>query len=457
MDKIKRIPAFKEELCDRCGICLNKCPVLQLPLDEAKSEIQKLIEGDLDSRVLKDCTTCFSCNLYCPQKANPYQLILERWNDLYKIRGFAPIFKFVCPTESPNLWQLLNIFLSNKEKKRIYKWMKTKPESNDNLLFVDSFIHLYSFIIDESSLFEDFNLIDPVDYWCAGGYLYQLGILDVVGKIAKVMKNDIDTWSVKKIVTTLDAIHHMFNIVHPKEMGIVHDQEFSDLNEYFLEKINSGEITLPQAPLNITLTVHDNCFSKSNNANNGSYWETPRKILKKCGCKIIEMKHHKKDSLCCGWGAGASWTSNFSLMPDILVHGIRKFREAEETGADAIVTYCEGCNFVLWTLKELLGSKIDVYHIIEIIRLAMGEKLDHPTQNRKRALDINAILIYQVVVSIFQNNFYINRITYNREKNSFKPTTINTIALRAIRLLFRFRIVRNLLSKVIRSFASFKK
>ena len=115
-NNFKRISAFNEKLCDLCGLCLNLCPVMQLPLDIAKEEIKNLIDGKESKYALSRCNSCFSCNLYCHQKANPYQLILERWNDLYKKRGAPPLYRFVCPTETPNMWQLLNIFLSNQEK-----------------------------------------------------------------------------------------------------------------------------------------------------------------------------------------------------------------------------------------------------------------------------------------------------------------------------------------------------
>ncbi|MHA1643916.1 MAG: 4Fe-4S binding protein [Candidatus Freyarchaeota archaeon] len=35
---------FKEENCKRCGACLSECPFLQLPAEEAKKEISRMIE-----------------------------------------------------------------------------------------------------------------------------------------------------------------------------------------------------------------------------------------------------------------------------------------------------------------------------------------------------------------------------------------------------------------------------
>ena len=213
-------------------------------------------------------------------------------------------------------------------------------------------------------------------------------------------KRDFDNWGVKNIVATLDAVEYIFKEVHPKEMGVKHDQNFINFHRWLLDNINSGEINI-QNQLNLTVTVHDNCFSKAL----GGYWDDPRTILEKCGCKILEMKHIKKDSLCCGFGAGASWVKNISLPFDMISEGVKKFKEAEETGAKALISYCGGCIYLMWATKELLRSKIDLYHIIEIVRMAMGEELNYPKDHIKRAWDVIAIITYSLLLSTFKKNF----------------------------------------------------
>ena len=436
-EKTKRTPAFREDLCDLCGLCFHLCPVLQLPLDEAKKEVQNLIEGKESKYALSRCNSCFSCNFYCPQKANPYQLILERWNDLYKNRGAAPIYKFVCPTEEPNIWQLLNIFLSNQERRWIYKWMNYTPKPHDTIFLIGNYTHLFPFIIGGSKLLDYFKPIDRLDQWEGGAYLYQSGYLDVVQQIARRSKRDFDAWGIKNIVISTDAVHCQFTEIHPKEMGVKHDQNFINFHTWLLQNIDSKEIKLTKAPLNISVTIHDNCYSKSVD---GMYWDDPRELLEKCGCQIIEMKHNKKDSLCCGFGAGASWVKNMSIPFDIISEGAKKFKEAEETGAKALISYCSGCIYLLWAARELLGCKIDIYHIIEVVRMAMGEKLNYPKDNIKRAWDIIAIITYQLLVSTLQKNFFIKHLTYDKNRSTFKPK--RHIILKIIRLLFGIPFIR---------------
>jgi len=438
----KRKIAFREDLCDLCGICLNKCPVLQLPIEEAKEEIRNLIEGYESEHTLEKCNTCLSCNLYCPKEANPYQLILERWNDLYKKRGVPPLYRFVCPTETPNIWQLLNLFLSEREKTWIFNWVSHIPKENEKILLIGNYTHLFPFIIGGSKLLEHFTPISRIDQWEGGAYLYQGGYLDTVQRIAERCKQDFNGWNVENVTHILDAVEYIFSEVHPKEMNVKHAQNFSCLNAWILKNIKNGVLKIPNK-LGLSVTVHDNCFSK---ASGGAYWDDPREILNLCGCEIIEMEHIKEDSLCCGFGAGASWVFNFSIPFDIISEGTKKFKEALETGSKALVTYCTGCYYLLWATKEIMNYDLEVFHIIEIVRMAMGEKLHYPQFHKKRAWDIIAIISYQLIISLFKKNFYIKEITYNEKKNTFIPQS--HLLLRIIRKLLDFSIGKRIYSRI---------
>jgi len=438
----RRISGFREDLCNLCGECLHQCPVMQLPLDNAKEEVKRLIEGEDSKFALSKCNTCFSCNFYCPQNANPYQLILERWNTLYNKRGAPPLYRFVCPTETPNIWQLLNIFLSRRENKWIYSWMNYSPKADDNLLVIGNYTHLFPFIIGGSKLLDNFKPVDLIDHWEGGAYLYQGGYLNIVQKIARKCKADFEKWGIKNLTHTLDAVEYIFSEVHPKEMKVNHNQNFLNFNDWLFNSLSTGEIPIKNK-LNFSVTVHDNCYSKTLS---GRYWDPPRKILEFCGCEIKEMEHIKKDSLCCGFGAGASWVRNLSIPFDIISEGIKKFKEAEETGADALISYCGGCIYLLWATRELIGSKIDLYHIIEIVRMAMGEQLEYPTIHIERAWDIIAIITYQLILSIIEKNFFIKQISFDKSKSTFKPK--RNLLLRLIRILFRFRLVRLIFRKL---------
>lgn len=436
MEEAARIKQFDPEKCNLCGECFHRCPVLQLPIDEARTEIERLIRGEPSMHVLQKCNTCFSCNLYCPTGASPYNLILERWNDLYAKRGAPPLYRFVCPTEMPNIWQTLNLFLSGQERQWVTAWVSHVPRPNEDILLIGNYTHLFPFVIGGSALLDFFTPVSRVDQWEGGAYLYQGGYLDMVRRIAERCRSDFESWGSASVAHTLDAVEYIFSNVHPKEMGVSHPVSFINFNQWMADKIESGEIVLKNK-LDMTVTLHDNCYSK---ALGGTYWEVPRKLIDACGCKLTEMAHIREDSLCCGFGAGASWVKNYAMPFDIISEGLKKFKEAEATGAQALVSYCGGCLYLLWATRELIGSKIDIYHIIEVVRMAMGETLDYPRAHERRAWDIIAIITHQLIRSIFQKNFTIENITYDADMTTFTPKRYPL--LRFIRFCFRSAAIR---------------
>ncbi|MFX1409870.1 MAG: 4Fe-4S binding protein, partial [Promethearchaeota archaeon] len=68
---------FDQKKCTLCGECLMRCPYLAYPEEKAKVEFKKLIDAE-DTPVTADCITCAACNMFCPEGANPFDLINER-------------------------------------------------------------------------------------------------------------------------------------------------------------------------------------------------------------------------------------------------------------------------------------------------------------------------------------------------------------------------------------------
>ena len=85
--KYERKP-FALDHCTRCGKCLSECPMLRLPENRAKEEIVSLgryldepgYSRSSTKAVLRRCTSCFACNLICPEDCRPANLILDIWH-----------------------------------------------------------------------------------------------------------------------------------------------------------------------------------------------------------------------------------------------------------------------------------------------------------------------------------------------------------------------------------------
>jgi hypothetical protein len=207
-----------------------------------------------------------------------------------------------------------------------------------------------------------------------------------------------------------------------------------NFHQWLIDRIETGDIEITKK-LGMKVTLHDNCYSKGGGS---PCWDRPRKLLDLAGCDIIEMKHIKENSLCCGFGAGASWVRPITILFDIMDVARKKFEEAEETGAEALVSYCGGCMYLLWTAKELYDRKIDIYHLVEVIRMSMGEKINYPEDHKKRAWDLIAIITCHMIMSLWGKPFMIEKGSLE----NYPQAPRNFFLLKTLRKLFDISIVR---------------
>jgi len=102
----------------------------------------------------------------------------------------------------------------------------------------------------------------------------------------------------------------------------------------------------------------------------GTYgvYEPPRDVIKAIpGVELREMERIKEFAWCCGAGGGvidaypdfAEWTAN------------ERIGEAENTGAEAIVTACPWCKRNFTDAINANGSPLKVYDIVELIEQAI--------------------------------------------------------------------------------------
>lgn len=78
-----------------------------------------------------------------------------------------------------------------------------------------------------------------------------------------------------------------------------------------------------------------------------------RKLLKDNGLDIVEMKHSREKTICCGEGGCV-----FPVSPD-LASTWTKARK-NEAGTNQIITYCAGC-------CASLGKSVKTDHILDIL------------------------------------------------------------------------------------------
>lgn len=393
---------FQRDRCDLCGDCLVRCPELELPREEAQEEIRRLVLGEASRHVLTGCSSCLSCNTYCTKGCQPYDLILARWHERYRRLGTPPIWKFVFPNRPDHLWRSLHALLPPRARRTVEGWMTARP--TEEIFLPGSFFQLVPEVLEGSRLLDGLTVLALPGHWECGAYLHQGGHLDAVRRIGEMVRDDLDRWGVRRAVVGLDAVHLMFTRIQPEAYGIRFSQTFTDFHGSILRRIEEGGIRIERT-LDRTVTVHDNCYAK---AAGDRCFDQARGILEAVGARVVEMRHHRADALCCGFGRGAGWRTNLRIPLDILQGTARRLREAEETGAETLVTYCAGCFWLLLAARELVQSPVRVVHLVELLREAMDEPADFPREDR--AWDILAVMTWHILRNAAGRSFWIENV-----------------------------------------------
>ncbi len=416
---------FNFEECNLCGECFQKCPELKLSEKEARNEIKKILEGIKgfknsghsekkkanflkfinSSEVLTHCSSCFSCNFFCSRGCNPYFLILECLNEKYKRLGLPAINKLVIPTERKNIWQETARHLSEEEKRLLTEWqnLEKKLNARNEILLTGCFTNLMPYLIDTKILME-IPIFGTHRLWCSGGHIFQLGLLDVVKEIGTKnieFFNNCLKGKFNKVIPIMDAEYIMMKYIYPEYYGINFNIELEPFLFWLKRKLKNKEIQLNKN-INKRITIHDNCFAK---AEGEILFNSVREIVEIIGSEIKEMKHNKYNSLCCGFGHGCTYKNPIFIPSRIIKGSIKKLKEAEKTRAEAMVVYCSGCLVILSMAKAILKSKIEIYHIFELVQMAAGETPHH--LHTKRGKEIFKIMFVNFIKSIWEKNFIV--------------------------------------------------
>jgi Fe-S oxidoreductase len=384
---------FKEDLCDRCGICFERCPVLELPEDEAKQQIRTLIRGDTDmSLVLQRCVTCNTCDFICPQHANPYGLILERYNEEGKARSLPYMAKFIFPNEPENMWTTTRVLMGEDELSLLRSWEDNLKNPRKEVLLTGFYNNLVPYIAQTSLLDELKPAIAGSDsMFGMGEDAYRIGFFGEAERLGSLAKQKFSEMGIEKMYCFMVVEASMFTDVLPKKFGIDFDFEVELLDSWILERLKNGKIPVKNR-LNMQVTVHDNCCGRYMD---GILPDTTREIMERTGCEVVEMRHTRENALCCGWAGtvptlfGPTSGNPFHTLLNLLQSLYLRLQEAEATGADVLVVPCPGCYVFLSLIKVLTNSKLDVYLPMELVEIAAGETPAH--KNEERAWDILAV------------------------------------------------------------------
>jgi Fe-S oxidoreductase len=226
---------------------------------------------------------------------------------------------------------------------------------------------------------------------CCGGRAYQMGYQDGFLRQAEKNMAMIKKAGIKTLVTACADGYNAFKVLYDK-FNLKGDLEVLHITELAARLIEEGKLKLSKT-VRMNVTYHDPCYLGRQGEpwihwqgkrlpgiqrrydppkvfRRGTYgvYEPPRDILRAIpGVQLVEMERIKEYAWCCGAGGGVNESNpEFSVWT-----ASERIREAEATGAEAIVTACPWCVKNLKDAVRQSGSSLKVFDIVELLEKAI--------------------------------------------------------------------------------------
>ncbi|NDV25841.1 (Fe-S)-binding protein [Desulfovibrio sp. JC010] len=317
--------------CIDCGKCMTLCRFLA----ESGSPVSIALKGlasddDVDNLSIRsyDCSTCGLCSAVCPVAAQPERMFKElrnhaQANGLFKLEQHSPLLKY------------------EKLGRRFPFKGEFIPDGCTTVFFPGCTLpamHPDSTRITYKILKRNDPLMGLV-LNCCSKPSKMLGLKSRHEERLSTLVHHLERKGVKKILTACPNCHVTFKEFNTKLEIVSIYRKLKYLN------------FTPVRPKLKEVTVHDPCVTRYET----EMHKDVRALLKAVGVRVVEMKHNRTKTLCCGEGGATQfynkiYAKNWSR---------KRITEAHRTGVP-MVTYCAGC-------VNFLGYNYPTAHVLDIL------------------------------------------------------------------------------------------
>jgi Fe-S oxidoreductase len=358
-------------LCYQCGLCNTVCPWNKTTTFMIRTLMRQAQFGlaEVDQESIWRCTTCNNCVQRCPRGVKQIEVsvavrrIASKWNMLP-----APLRTITASLAAEgNPWGEPRAKRSGwTEGLQVRKFSKGMeflyfpccvPSYDPRLKLVSA---ATASILNKAGV--DFGVLSDEEN-CCGESVRKTGNEELFRRLAQENIKSFVARGVKKILVSSPHCYHCFKNEY-KELDA--DFEVIHISQFLAELLKSGRIK-PAKEYKHKVVYHDPCYLGRHN----NVYEEPRQILKSIpGIELVEMPENKQDALCCGGGGGGIWQD----IPKEKRLATLRVKQALETGADILATFCPYCilNFEDSRLQLGENTPIQVKDVTEIIQEVLG-------------------------------------------------------------------------------------
>jgi Fe-S oxidoreductase len=368
---------FELEGCIQCGRCTGGCPVsVKSPLNIRKvvyaGLLDRLGQYDPDQLGLWECTACTTCNLRCPKKIKPADLIVGLRSDLIEKGRMQTTIQAALESTylQGNPW--------SRAREHRFDWA-----AGLNLRYLEEgaraevFLYVCCTACYDPRVAEtakalvkllqaagvDFGVIGNEES-CCGSEIVRLG---EHGLFDELSRNNLELLGKRKIGQVVTLSPHCYNTF--KNEYKVFPFDVKHYTQYLQELVAAKKLAFTK-PVAELVSYHDPCFLGKQNG----IYDEPRKLLRAVAPKqFAELDRSREISLCCEGGGGKMW-----------VEGAGKGRLAEIRVKDAVAIgariLASSCPFCLQTLEDAAKTTGNEENLrIKDVAELLAEALSEPT------------------------------------------------------------------------------
>jgi Fe-S oxidoreductase/nitrate reductase gamma subunit len=389
------------DTCVSCGRCEEVCPAyladtdkeyftprqivarLKKALDElpaktngnkgGTAEIADIVGKVFDEEFIWHCRTCSACMEVCPG-------LIEHVDTLMEVRRNEVLIQGRMPEEAGRALRLFetsgNPFGPQSERIDWINQMKirvVKPgEKVDVLYWIGCCVTFdpqkHKIASDLCRLMEkcgiDFGVLGE-DEKCCGDPVRLFGQEMLFQQAAKEQVEILKQRQFKVLLTGCPHCYNTFKHEYKQfggDFNVVHHSEF-------IHEMLYHNALKPELGGKHKYVYHDPCYL-------GRYqkiYDAPREVIKSIpNGQMLEMKNRREKSLCCGAGGGHYW---MDLKRGERINNLR-VKQANDVGADTIVTGCAYCMHMLQDSVKLLNYD-EKLRVVDVASL-MAESVETP-------------------------------------------------------------------------------
>ena len=348
--------------CSRCGFCQSVCPVFGATLRPAYNArgkmllLKEVMDGTIDLNdelieTLFQCTTCGACEENCPSGVNVPDIIKQARRDMVHIGSCHPAFK--------GMHELLETRTNIYAEDEPPDFGRERNRKAEYVFFVgcvgayreEEATEAALDLLDRLNV--DFTLVDEV---CCSGVLEDVGY-SINDRLAEKNIELILATGVRTVITGCPYCARTFNSrpqyhkLKDAGVGCVHFSQF-------LKDFDFGVST------SLRVTYHDPCDL----GRHCGIYDEPRETIRKIAPNFVEMRHNREKALCCGAGGGVRG----AFAANSIAMARRRLAEADEIGAEVLLTECNSCVHNLANAK-LRKQKLKIATTAGFIRELLDE------------------------------------------------------------------------------------